>query len=68
MVRVGHDVRINLVSHFPKLALTAQAVPFSTDFLAFFTIEFDASPRAADHKIVGPCIHSAWVSAHHACA
>ncbi len=56
MVRVGLDVRINSV---PSCAI-------STDFLASCTIEFDASPRAANHKIVGPCIHLAQASTHHA--
>jgi hypothetical protein len=32
------------------------------------SIEIDASSRAANHKIVGPCTHSAQASTHHACA
>ena len=68
MVRAGLEVRINLVPHFPKFAHYCTSSAISTDFLASFTIEFEASPRAANHKIVEPCIHSAQASTHHACA
>jgi hypothetical protein len=60
-------MRINLVFHFPKLAHHSSSCAILTNFLESFTIEFDASPTAANHKIVGPCIDSAQASTHYAC-
>jgi hypothetical protein len=55
----------NLVPHFLKLAHCSPSCAISIDFLASLTIEFDASPRAAYNKIVGPCTHSSQASTHH---
>jgi hypothetical protein len=62
MVRVRLDMMINLLPHLSKLAHLSLSCAISTEFLASFTMEFDASHRAPNHKIVGPCIHSAQAS------